>query len=157
MSIPPRKKFVTPTLIMTPSRPHKARSAFTMVEMLIVIAVIGIMSALVISAFSNAAQDTRRVVARQQQAAVQNAVNAWVNSKSDEVGISGSRSLYNAAGTSKGRLQLVQLYLDDSSIAHFISNTISDGEVKSAALKKTGQYLALDTWVASSYPKVELK
>lgn len=128
-----------------------------MVEMLIVIAVIGIMSALVISAFSNAAQDTRRVVARQQQASVQSAVNAWVNSTSDSVGLSGARTLYNAAGTSRGRLQLVQKYLEDATLSHFLSNTTADAEVKSAALKKTGQYLSLDTWSASSYPKVELK
>lgn len=128
-----------------------------MVELLIVIAVIGIMSALVISAFSNAAQDTRRVIARQQQASLQSAVNAWVNSTSDKVSLSGARTLYNAAGSSKERLQLVQAYIDDGTLAHFLANTTSDGEVKSAALKKTDQYLLLGPWDASSYPKVELK
>ena len=62
-----------------------------MVELLIVISVIGIMSALVISAFSNAAQDTRRVIARQQQASVQNAVNAWVTSKSSTDGLKATK------------------------------------------------------------------
>jgi prepilin-type N-terminal cleavage/methylation domain-containing protein len=135
------------------------KRAFTMVEMLIVIAVIGIMSALVIAAFSNAAQDTRRVIARQQQAAVQNAVNAWVNSKSQESGLAEARRLYNLAGSSKGRVQLVGAYLDDATLAHFLnpSNTTNNAEVKSAALKKTGQYLSLGTWSAASYPKVELK
>ena len=142
---------------MTVTILQKARKGFTMVEMLIVIAVIGIMSALVISAFSNAAQDTLRVVARQQQAAVQNAVNAWVNSTSDQVGISGAMATYNAAGNSQARLQLVQLYLDDSSLAHFLSNTTDTSQIKSAALKKTGQYLVLDSWDVTSYPKVELK
>jgi len=150
---------------MSPTRKNPASHAardlaargFTMVEMLIVIAVIGIMSALVISAFSNAAQDTRRVVARQQQAAVQNAVNAWVNSVSQQQGLAQARNLYNLAGSSKGRLQLVQGYLDESTLSHFLSNTTSDGEVKSAALAKTNQYLLLDTWTAASYPKVELK
>ena len=136
-----------------------AKRAFTMVEMLIVIAVIGIMSALVISALANAAQDTRRVIARQQQAAVQNAVNAWVNSVSQQSGLSEARRLYNLAGTSKGRLQLVGGYLDDSTLAHFLnpSNTTNDAEVKSAALKKTNQYLSLGNWASSSYPKVELR
>jgi prepilin-type N-terminal cleavage/methylation domain-containing protein len=133
------------------------RRAFTMVEMLIVIAVIGIMSAVVISAFSNAAQDTRRVVARQQQAAVQNAVNAWVNSTSQAQGLAQTRNLYNLAGSSKGRLQLVQGYLDDATLSHFLSNTTNNNEVKSAALTKTSQYLLLDAWSAASYPKVELK
>ncbi|MEM7602081.1 MAG: type II secretion system protein [Verrucomicrobiota bacterium] len=135
------------------------RRAFTMVEMLIVIAVIGIMSALVISAFSNAAQDTRRVVARQQQASVQNAVNAWVNSVSQQQGLAEARRLYNLAGSSKGRLQLVGSYLDDSSLAHFLnpSNTVNNAQVRSAALKKTSQYLELANWAGNSYPKVELK
>ena len=130
-----------------------------MVEMLIVIAVIGIMSALVISAFSNAAQDTRRVIARQQQASVQNAVNAWVNSVSQEQGLAQARNLYNLAGSSKGRLQLVSGYLDETSVAHFLnpSNTVNNAEVRSAALKKTGQHLSLGSWAANSYPKVELK
>ena len=142
---------------MTPVPPSTSHRAFTLVEMLIVIAVIGIMSALVISAFSNAAQDTRRVVARQQQAAVQNAVNAWVNSVSQQQGLAQTRTLYNLAGTSKGRLQLVKLYLDDATLSHFLSNTTNDNEVKSTALSKTTQYLLLDTWNANSYPKVELK
>jgi len=142
---------------MTPGSQSTARRAFTLVEMLIVIAVIGIMSALVISAFSNAAQDTRRVVARQQQAAVQNAVNAWVNSISQQQGLAQTRNLYNLAGTSKGRLQLVKAYLDDSTLSHFLTNTTNNNEVKSTALSKTSQYLLLDTWNANSYPKVELK
>jgi prepilin-type N-terminal cleavage/methylation domain-containing protein len=142
---------------MTPVSPSTSRRAFTLVEMLIVIAVIGIMSALVISAFSNAAQDTRRVVARQQQAAVQNAVNAWVNSISQQQGLAQTRNLYNLAGTSKGRLQLVKAYLDDATLSHFLTNTTNNNEVKSTALSKTTQYLLLDTWNANSYPKVELK
>lgn len=128
-----------------------------MVELLIVISVIGIMSALVISAFSNAAQDTRRVVSRQQQAAVQNAVNAWVTSYSESNGISGARTAYNAAANSKARLNLVGSYLDDSTLTHFLDNTTADGQILSTALKKTGQYLLLDTWSTTSYPKVELK
>ncbi len=128
-----------------------------MVELLIVISVIGIMSALVIAAFSNAAQDTRRVVSRQQQAAVQNAVNAWVTSSASTSGLSNTRTTYNNAGTSKGRLDLVQNYLEDSTYSHFTDNTTNNDQVKSGALKKTSQYLLLDTWASGSYPKVELK
>jgi prepilin-type N-terminal cleavage/methylation domain-containing protein len=144
---------------MTTINHSTAKRAFTMIEMLIVITVIGIMSALVISAFSNAAQDTRRVVARQQQAAVQNAVNAWVSSYSQQNGLAAARTVYNAANSSKGRLQLVGNYLDDATLAHFLnpSNTTNNDQVRSAALKKTSQYLDLSSWSTSSYPKVELK
>ena len=43
---------------------HKA---FSLVELLLVLAIISIMAALVINSFSNAAQDSRNVMARQQQ------------------------------------------------------------------------------------------
>ncbi len=142
---------------MNPHLSQKHRRAFTLVELLIVIAVIGIMSALVVSSFSDAAQDTRRVIARQQQAEVQNAVNAWVNSASQQYGLAQTRNLYNAGGTSVGRLQIVKRYLEDSTLAHFLANTSNNNQVKSAALSKIGQYLLLDTWSSASYPKVELK
>lgn len=149
---------------MNTKQPKKlSRKGFTMVEMLIVIAVIGIMSALVITAFSGAAQDTRRVISRQQQAAVQNAVNAWVNQKSSEpgVGLKGALTAYNAKTTGKARLvDLVGRYLDESTLDHFVKFTDDGGDnnkIKSLALKKTDQYLSLPDWGASSYPKVELK
>lgn len=130
--------------------------AFTMVEMLIVIAVIGIMSALVISSFSNAAQDSRRVVARQQQAAVQNAVNAWVASTSSRTSLFDARTTYNGNTTGEDKLDQIKRYLDDSTYQHFKDNTSDNNQIQSAALKKTSQYISLGPWIAGSYPKVAL-
>ena len=135
---------------------NHSNKAFTMVEMLIVIAVIGIMSALVISSFSNAAQDSRRVVARQQQAALQNAVNAWVASKSTRSSLFDARTAYNAETTGEDKLDEVKRYLDDSTYQHFKDNTSDNNKIQSAALKKTGQHLTLSPWLAGSYPKVSL-
>ncbi|MDF1737520.1 MAG: type II secretion system protein [Verrucomicrobiales bacterium] len=135
---------------------NRTNNAFTMVEMLIVIAVIGIMSALVISSFSNAAQDSRRVVARQQQAAVQNAVNAWVAEKSSRTSLYDARTEYNAKTNGEDKLDEIQRYLDDSTYQHFKDNTSDNNKIQSAALKKTGQHLTLSPWLAGSYPKVSL-
>ena len=52
---------------------------------------------------------------------------------------------------------MVKDYLDESTYEHFDDNTSSDGEVKSAALSKTGKHLLLGAWETNSYPKVELK
>lgn len=137
----------------------KRKSAFTLVEILIVIAVIGIMSALVIAAFSGAAQDTRRVIARQQQASLQNAVNAWVNSASSEFGsgITETRITYNNAASSAARLSLVSRYLDDATVEHFGDSTSNADQISSQALGKTGQFLELTDWEDGSFPKVELR
>lgn len=51
---------------------------FSLVELLLVLGIISIMAAIVINSFSNAAQDSRNVVTRQQQATLQSAVNNWV-------------------------------------------------------------------------------
>lgn len=134
----------------------RGQRGFTMVEMLIVISVIAIMAALVVSAFSNAAQDTRRVVARQQQAAVQSAVNAWVTAQSSGRGsLAEARIVYNAAATSRGRLNLVSNYLDESSAKHF--DTSNENQVLTEALRKTNHYLELPEWSSDSYPKVNLE
>lgn len=133
------------------------KSAFTLIEVVIVIAIIGIMAALVISAFSNAAHDTRRVVARQQQAAVQSAVNAWVAATIDyNTTVAEARAEYNGKADSLARVALVSAYLDDTTYEHFVESTTVNSKVESAALSKTSQYLNLPDWSGSSYPKVIL-
>lgn len=131
---------------------------FTMVEMLIVISVIAIMAAMVISAFSNASQDTRRVVARQQQAAVQAAVNAWITNQASGTGsLAEAQTTYNNAGNSLSRLNLVSGYLDETTMTHLRSNTSGNSQILSEALKKTDQHLEMPAWTGLDYPKVELK
>ena len=135
---------------------HK-KSAFTLIEVVIVIAIIGIMAALVISAFSNAAHDTRRVVARQQQAAVQSAVNAWVAAEIDyNTTVAQARATYNGATDSMARLALVANFLDETTYEHLVESTTVNSKVESSALSKTQQYLSLPDWSGGSYPKVIL-
>ncbi len=145
---------------MNPSAPKsKAVSGFTFIELVIVIAVVGIMSALAIGAFSNGAEDAREIVARQQQASIQTAVNGWVTgeiSKSNT--ISEIRSVYNTASTSEARLNLVRNYLDDETYDHFFQQDQiqPSDEVTSEATRRLGWHISLGTWVDNSYPKVDL-
>jgi len=136
---------------------NQRRGGFTFIELMIVIAVIGIMSALAISSLSNGAGDAREIVARQQQATIQSAVNGWVAGQ-----LSGNRTLaqvradYNDEETSVARLALIQDYLDDVSYAHFADMSEGSDEVLSGALRKLDWELSLGDWTAGSYPKVEL-
>jgi prepilin-type N-terminal cleavage/methylation domain-containing protein len=132
-------------------------SGFTLIEMIIVIAVIGIMSTLAISSLTNGATDAREIVARQQQATVQSAVNAWVVGQlSGTASLSHARTSYNTASTSMERLALVQDYLDEVSYRHFIDMSEGSDEILSAALSRLGWHLSLPTWESGSYPKVDL-
>jgi prepilin-type N-terminal cleavage/methylation domain-containing protein len=140
----------------TTKRAHQ-HGAFTLIEALITIAVIGIMAALVITKISNAAHDTRRVIARQQMAAMQTAVNNWVATESSKTSIDGAKSAYNAKANSKERLALVSSFLDVETYNHFLSAGTSTTQIKSEALAKIGKYLTLESWADGSYPKVELK
>lgn len=147
--------------IRTPASAKLA--AFSLVELLIVIAIIAIMASIVIAAFSNAAADSRGVLVRQQQAVVQEAINSWIASKSSGTGsLLSARNAYSATGiaTSLDRLALIQQghYLDDATYAELTGNTAAatPDHVQSGAMVKTGQYLEITTWANGSYPKVIL-
>lgn len=138
--------------------------AFSLIEMLLVIAIIAIMASLVISAFSNAAGDTRKILVRQQQATVQQAVHSWVARESSGADTNGrsrtlesARAVYNNKESGLARLDLVKGYLDDATFEDFSANTASDDEVRTDAMAKTSNYLQLPAWTTNSYPKVILK
>lgn len=142
---------------------------FTFVEALMTIAILGVMAAVLISAFSSAATDASRMIARQQQAAIQAAVNAWVNGDSNRVNVINAtagtgklrtveeiRADYNSRLTSLARLNLIAGYLDDTTKNHLFSYTTNSGKIKSEALTATKQYIALPDWASGDYPKATL-
>ena len=142
---------------------------FTFIEALMTIAILGIMAAVLVSAFSSAAADASRMIARQQQAAVQAAVNAWVNGEGNRVDVINAttgtakmrtieeiRTDYNSKASSKARLDLVAAYLDTTSAGHFNSYTTNSAKIKSEALSVTKQYISMPDWAANSYPQVLL-
>ena len=142
---------------------------FTFVEALMTIAILSMMASILISAFSNTAADSNRIIARQQQAAVQSAVNAWVNSAANRVvvidatagtgkimTITEIQTTYNAATTALARLQLVMSYLDNTTATYLTGATTNSAQVSSDALKGSKQHLEFPNWATGSYPQVTL-
>lgn len=131
---------------------HKG-GGFSLIELLITLAVIGVMSALIIASITNASRDSSNVVARQQQVVLQQALNAWISGSTSTNTISGARTRY-AAATDK--LALVRDYLQASTYDHFVQNTSTNTRIQSDAMKKINVYLSFSEWTAGGYPAVEM-
>ena len=127
---------------------------FSLIELLLVIAIIGIMSALIITTVSNAAMDTRTVVARQQQITLQDALNAWVAANSSGTNtLQSARTAYTAASTALNKLALLTNYLHPETYSHFTTYS-SSSQIKSEAMTKAVIYLQFSSWVTTNYPIV---
>ncbi len=129
-------------------------SGLTLVEVLLVVAIIGIMATLVISSISGASQSSAEVIARQQQAALQSALQTWIVRTSATSSIAAVRSTYSASGT---KLALIGSYLDADTLAHFGASSTNATQVRSEALNKIGKYLTFSTWSSTNYPRVEMQ
>ena len=150
------------------------RNGFSFVEAIFTIAIIGIMSSLVVAAISNASRDAHRVMARQQQAAVNSALTAWVmaqtrvGSTAQVRGMESVRTTYNALPTSSARFNLLVPnpaspdpsvragFLDQTTADHFLDYTTGTDRLKTAAMDNAKQYLSLPTWQSGDFPRVEL-
>ncbi|HRJ73002.1 MAG TPA: type II secretion system protein [Terrimicrobiaceae bacterium] len=133
------------------------RRAFTLIELLLVIAIIGIMSALIVTAISNTSSDARMVLARQQQAVFQEALNAWISSASSGTNsLQDARTAYNNQSTALAKLSLIQNYLDPSTYAHFTGYTTNTAQLQSEAMRKEGVYLQFTSWATNAYPRVNM-
>jgi hypothetical protein len=132
------------------------------------------MASLVVSAISNASRDANRIVARQQQAAINEALQSWVMSQM-RVGttaqiqsINNVRNSYNALSTSSARFNLLvpnasaadpnarSGFLDQSTADHFLEYTTNTDRLKSSALEGAKQYITLPTWADGEHPKAEI-
>jgi prepilin-type N-terminal cleavage/methylation domain-containing protein len=143
---------------------------FTFIEALMTIAILGVMAAILVSAFSSTSTDANRMIARQQQAAIQNAVNSWVNGDSNRVNVLNAatgaakprtveeiRTDYNSRQTGLARLNLVSGYLDERSLEHFDDHTINNNIIKSEALSAIRQHITMSDWTTTTgYPQVLL-
>jgi type II secretory pathway pseudopilin PulG len=163
------------------TRPRlKAPHAFSFVEAIFTIAIIGIMSAMAISAISNGARDANRIVARQQQAALQEALIAWVMSQNRVKNVAGQetaqvrslnsiRNNYNTAyPTTSARFNLIAPdisssdpnirngLIDKTTADHFREYSVGTDRLQTAALKGNYQYLRLPDWQHGGFPTVEL-
>ena len=125
------------------------QNGLSLVELLIVIAIIAILATLVIPNVSSIRGATSEAVARQQQAELQTALGAWISASSaGPGGLAAARGAYNGAGS---KLGLLQNYLQPATYAALSGNGSS---VSSEALAEAGASLQFSSWAVDSAPSV---
>jgi prepilin-type N-terminal cleavage/methylation domain-containing protein len=132
------------------NEPRIAKGGFSLLEILIVVAVIGILATLVLSYITGTSEYATQVVARQQQAQLQTALDNWVAATaSSSGGLAAARNLYN---NQANKLLLLSNYLQTDTFARF---TNTGNKVRSAALagsKASLEFTAM--WSAGGSPTV---
>lgn len=124
------------------------RAGFSLVEILIVIAVIAIVSGIAVSYIGGASENSRLLVARQQQVQLQTALDAWITAQSSgTAGLGGAKAAYSTDAATM--LTALGPYLRDPGVF-----SVSGGAVSSAALAASGKSLQFSSWTDTSYPKV---
>lgn len=121
-----------------------------MVEIIVVVAVIGVLSALVIASISGSAEYAHEVIARQEQAELQTALGNWISAASSAPGgLAAARAQYaNAAN----KLSLLSNYLQE---ATFQRLTNTGTQVRSPALSASKARLEFSSnWSTTTVPTV---
>ena len=128
---------------------RKRQMGLSLIEMLLAVAILGIMGALLIPYVSPMKGGASVQVARQQQAELQTALGSWVaKASSGPGGLAAARASYNNAGS---KLALLQDYLQPSTYSALSG---SGNSVTSAALTEAGASLQFSSWSISSPPSV---
>lgn len=128
-----------------------APQAFSLVEILLVVAVIGVLSGLAMTYMGGTSEHSRTLVARQQQVQLQTALDAWITARSSgTAGLAGARSAYSTDAAAM--LTALGPYLREPGIF-----SASGGGVSSSALAAIGKSLQFSSWTEGSYPKVTMQ
>ena len=128
---------------------NESWSAFSLIELLIVIGVIAILSTLLLPYISSLTGSAQEGVARQQQVQLQTALGNWISdASSGPGGLAAARTAYSGTGS---KLGLLQDYLHPTTYANLQG---SGGTVTSSALTASGASLQFSSWSIDASPSV---
>lgn len=135
--------------------PISPRYGFTLVELLVVLAVIGVMGALIIGAVTNASQDAREVLARQQQVVLQEALGSWIAQHSTLNSLAAASNTYVGADAA-ARLELIRPYLQPQTYNQF-TNRIGTGVLQTDSMVRIDRTMRFGGWTNIAGPSIEIE
>jgi prepilin-type N-terminal cleavage/methylation domain-containing protein len=151
-TLPAKRDHPTPAplrLQLRLSGRRATQQALSLIEILIVIAVIGVLAALFIPYISNFQSGAQESVARQQQAELQTALGNWISAASSTSGgLAAARATYTSTDN---KLSLLQNYLQAATYANLQS---SGNSVTSAALTGSRASLQFSSWTVGGAPSI---
>jgi prepilin-type N-terminal cleavage/methylation domain-containing protein len=139
----------------------KPSKGFSLIEALVTLVLIGILAKIAISNFAGAVPDSSRVVARQQQAVLQEALNCWLSRNLSQSGrtINDAFALYNSYSSDQKINNCLRPYLGeetlpplgdpgtDESPTVFI---LENGGLTSAASRQINSTFEVMPWLAAA-------
>ena len=147
-------------------------NGFSLIEALITISLLAVLSAIVISSYTDASTQSHQVIARQQAAAVKSALDSYINSQLSTVAggggvgavnklksISTVRTEYNALSTS-AKWDVISQYIDPESLSDRRNGgfQVVGDSITTTSLEKSGDVLNFPAWGATNtdYPLVDI-
>ena len=127
----------------------QSQGGFSLVEILITIAVIAIITAVIMPRIWDIKEGASLTIARQQQAQLQTALDSWISAQSSVAGgLAATRQAYSG-----DKLELLRDYLQERT---YSALSTSDGnKVTSAALNSVGARLEFSAWSDSdAHPSI---
>lgn len=132
-------------------RPARAvRRGVSLIELITVIAVLGVIMGLVFPHAAGTRDSARRAVALEQAAQIQSALDQWVATRGS---LAEAKDTWN---TSDNRLGLIGGFLHEATAQELTSLSSGDSNVVTAAMSALGWQVRLEAWNTGSYPKAAL-
>ncbi len=126
-------------MVITKHKAGHPASGMSLIELLVVVAIVAILSALLVPNIGPMRGATSTQIARQQQAELQTALGAWIAAESAKPGgLAAARAAYGS-----GSLDLLANYLQPATYANLSG---SGSAVTSEALNEAGASLQFSAW-----------
>jgi prepilin-type N-terminal cleavage/methylation domain-containing protein len=132
--------------------PKRARRGFTLIEILVVVAIVGLLATILVPVFNTIRAEGQLMTARQQAKGLQTALDGWLLAQPSNYAAHAS---YNSSGGDNPAdtgafLALLSPYMDPASQSLFTLQSAGSYQITTPIMTENGWYLVI-VWPAASW------